>query len=373
MKKFKDLLTVILFSVVVISTSLAYIILPDNDVSYAERRKLEQFPEVTAEAVLSSEFSEKLEGYLLDQAPLREKYRNINTFIRMQLLFHTDVNGLWTENGHMFKIADKFDNKQVEYGCNMINKVNEKYLSNMNVYYSVIPDKNHFSMDNHPRFDYDSFFDCLHNNVDAAVYIDIFDKLSLADYYRTDSHWSQDKIIPVAQRLAESMGKSFVNFDYTVNEIDGFFGVYYGQGAFWGIRPDRIKYLTNNELENAHVYGIPAEELKNKFGVQDTLEKKIYALSKLSGNDPYDMFLSGGQPVVTMELEEGNGKELVIFRDSFGSSIAPLFLGTYQKVTLVDLRYIPSDIIGDYVEFNENQDALFLYSASMLNSSMLMR
>lgn len=37
-------------------------------------------------------------------------------------------------------------------------------------------------------------------------YIDLTDLLSLDDYYRTDSHWRQEKILPVAQRLAETMG-----------------------------------------------------------------------------------------------------------------------------------------------------------------------
>lgn len=373
MRRFKDFLTVILFSAVVFVSFLAYLVLPDNDVSYAERRKLEQFPELSAKTVLSSEFSEKLEGYFLDQSPLREKYRYLNTFVRMQMLFQKDVNGLWTENGHIFKMADEFDKKQVEYGCNIINKVTETYLDGMNVYYSVIPEKSYFSESNRPNFDYDALFETLENGVKGAEYIDIFDTLSLEDYYRTDSHWSQDRILPVANRLSEKMGKVVPKIDYRMEEIDDFYGVYYGQGAFMGIKPDTIRYLTYKALDDAKVYGIPADELKTKFGVDDTLDKEIYALSKLDGMDAYDMFLSGGQSIVTAELPTGNGKELIIFRDSFGSSLAPLMLGAYQKVTLVDLRYIPSDLIGDYVEFNDNQDALFLYSASMLNSSMLFR
>ena len=373
MKRFKDLFTVILFSAVVFLTFAAHIILPDGDVSYAERRKLDQFPPLTAETVLSNEFSEKLEGYFLDQSPLREKYRYLNTFVRMQLLFQSEVNGLWTENGHIFKRPDAYNQKQVDYGCNIINKVTSEYLSDMNVYYSVIPDKSYFSENSQGYFDYETLLYSLSEKLDKGEYINIIDTLSLEDYYKTDSHWSQDKILKVSEKLASAMGKESETAGYTVEEIPDFYGVYYGQGAILGIEPDTIKYLTNPELENAVVSGIPAEELKSKFGVEDTLEREVYALSKLEGMDDYDIFLSGGQSVVSIELAEGNGKELVIFRDSFGSSIAPLMLGAYQKVTLVDLRYIPSQLIGDYVEFNANQDALFLYSASMLNSSMLFR
>ena len=373
MKKFKDLFTVILFSAVIFAMTAGYIILPDGTVSYAERRKLSEFRELSAETVLSSEFSEKLEGYFLDQSPLRDGYRYLNTFVRMQLLFASDVNGLWTEDGHIFKLADKFDKKQVQYGTTLMNKVISDHLEGMNVYYSVIPDKNYFSKSDKPSFDYDSFFEALSQSGLDAEYIDIFDTLSLDKYYCTDSHWSQERILPVAKRLAEKMGREYTEQEYETKEIPDFYGVYYGQGAFTGIKPDTIRYLTNDDLENADVYGIPADILKEKFGVTDTLSKEVYALDKLEGMDAYDIFLSGGQPVVTVEKKEGNGRELVIFRDSFSSSLAPLMLGAYQKVTLVDLRYIPSKLLGDFVEFNENQDALFLYSASMLNSSMLMK
>lgn len=373
MKRFKDYFNVILFSLVIFAVFSAFLILPDGEVSYAERRKLEQFPELSAKTVLSREFSEELEGYFLDQFPIREKFRYMNSFVRLSMLRQLDVNGLWVEDSHIFKYDGDFDKKQAEYGVNVINKVIENYLGDMNVYYSIIPDKSYFAKEDRPKFDYDALLKTLRSGIKDAEYIDIFNTLTLDDYYRTDSHWSQDKILSVAHRLSDKMGKEVPKLGYTTEEIEDFYGVYFGQAAFLGIKPDTIKYLTNKALDDAEVYGIPAGELKSKFGVEDTLSKKVYALEKLDGMDAYDIFLSGGQPVVTAELKSGNGKELIIFRDSFSSSLAPLMLGAYQKVTLADLRYIPSNMLSDYVEFNENQDALFLYSASMLNSSMLFR
>ena len=58
-----------------------------------------------------------------------------------------------------------------------------------------------------------------------------------------------------------------------------------------------------------------------------------------------------------------------MFRDSFGSSIAPLFMENYNKITLIDLRYISSDILNNYIKF-ENQDVLFLYSVVILNQNI---
>ena len=62
------------------------------------------------------------------------------------------------------------------------------------------------------------------------------------------------------------------------------------------------------------------------------------------------------------------GKELIIFRDSFGSSLAPLLVEGYEKITLVDIRYLRSDMLSKFITF-ENQDVLFLYSTLVLNNS----
>ena len=65
-------------------------------------------------------------------------------------------------------------------------------------------------------------------------------------------------------------------------------------------------------------------------------------------------------------------KELVVFRDSYASSLVPLLLSQYRKVTLVDIRYMVSGLVPQYVEFT-NQDVLFLYSTYVVNQSAMLR
>ena len=70
-------------------------------------------------------------------------------------------------------------------------------------------------------------------------------------------------------------------------------------------------------------------------------------------------------------IENPNAKtdrELIVFRDSYGSSMTPLLVQDYKTVTLIDTRYIAPNLIGDFVDF-EDQDVLFLYSTLILNSS----
>ena len=100
---------------------------------------------------------------------------------------------------------------------------------------------------------------------------------------------------------------------------------------------------------------------------------ELYQKEKLTGSDPYEMYLSGNQPLVRMENPNATTeRELVIFRDSFGSAIAPLLLQSYKTVTLLDVRYMNPELIGQFVTF-DRQDVLFLYSTLILNESATLR
>ena len=124
------------------------------------------------------------------------------------------------------------------------------------------------------------------------------------------------------------------------------------------MEPEEMVVLRNTRLSQCRVFDFMTGEYTD-----------IYNMDKLSSPDLYDVFLSGGQPLLTIENPAGKAdRELVIFRDSYGSALAPLLLESYGKVTLVDIRYMDSWLLERYVEFG-NQDVLFLYSTLVLNDS----
>ena len=85
------------------------------------------------------------------------------------------------------------------------------------------------------------------------------------------------------------------------------------------------------------------------------------------------MFLSGSLSLITIENPNANTeKELILFRDSFSSSLAPLLIPGYAKITMVDIRYIQSDLLDSWIDF-DNQDVLFLYSTLVLNHGELLK
>ena len=81
----------------------------------------------------------------------------------------------------------------------------DNYLAGkgLSIYFSVIPDKNYFLAEEsgYSAMDYDQLREDLKNRLDYMQYVEIFDCLELEDYYRTDSHWRQERIGKVARRL----------------------------------------------------------------------------------------------------------------------------------------------------------------------------
>ena len=97
--------------------------------------------------------------------------------------------------------------------------------------------------------------------------------------------------------------------------------------------------------------------------------KNQYMFSKINAYDKYDIFLSGAAALLKIENPNATtNKELIIFRDSYGSSLTPLLVQNYSTVTVVDTRYISPKILEKYIEFN-NQDVLFEYSVLLINNS----
>ncbi|MEG1997598.1 MAG: DHHW family protein, partial [Clostridiales bacterium] len=194
-------------------------------------------------------------------------------------------------------------------------------------------------------------------------YIDIFDCLSLDDYYRTDTHWRQEAIFPVANRLVQAMGGVVLpsREDYQQQRLYPFYGVYCGQSAL-PVPPDELIYLSADSTAQSVVRS-----------VEEPGQFPVYTVDKFTGLDGYDVFLSGPSALLTIENPvAATERELVLFRDSFASSLTPLLLANYAKITLVDLRYFAASLLGDYVQFTD-ADVLFLYSTSLINNGSLLK
>ena len=336
--------------------------------SEAERRPLAQFPsEITWNGIINKTVIDEFEDYSVDQFPFREFFRGIKANFQLNVLNLKENNGLTVKDDYIVKIEQDFVDTNVDYSIGKLQAYYEQFIKDNggNHYISLIPDKNYFLGKDYgyPAPDYETLTDKVTAALPGMEYIDIYGDLELKDYYYTDTHWSQDKILDVANKIAAAMGASDrLSGEYKENVLEGFKGVYYGQSAL-NPAPDKLVYLTNDILDSCTVFDYE----KNTTG-------SIYDLEKFNGSDGYDVFLSGTKPLLRVDNPNSeSGKTLVVFRDSFGSSLVPLLVEAYDTVYIVDIRYIDSGMLGFYEKMNlidfEGADTLFLYSALILNSN----
>lgn len=359
-EKTKNIVVVIGFVAIIFILLIANIVKKDEEISLDERRKLSQFPTITFESVIKGEVSEKFEEYAVDQFISRSDLRSIKSFWSKYIFGQKDNNGLFLKDNSIYKIEYPLNVSNVQKSADKIYSVYEKYLQGMNVYYAIIPDKNYYLEADYLKIDVIDLNEIMQNRLTQMKYIDLTDDLELSDYYKTDLHWKQENLTKVVRDIEKEMNiEDTSNINYQIKEFGNFYGTYYGQLGM-NIAPDKISILNSNTIENATTYNYETQ----KSG-------KVYDEEKWqTSSDKYDIYLSG--PTALIEIENTNGpegRELILFRDSFGSSIAPLLLENYQKITLIDLRYISSRILDEYIDF-ENQDVLFLYNTLVLNQNV---
>lgn len=355
------LVTLLFFGIL----SLSAILRPSDDFSDSERRPLKQFPDFSYQTVLSGDFMGNFEGYTLDQFPLREAFRSIKAQVASKVFLRGDNNGIYRADGHLSKLDYPLHEDSVDHAARRFRFVWEKYLADKNVktYLAVIPDKNAFlaEKNGYVALDYDALYKSIYEKTDFATHIELRGQVKSDDFYKTDTHLRQESLLPLASTLLEGMGGKADDTYETVTLDSPFRGVYHGQSAL-NPEPDVLRYLTNDTLKSCKV-----------FDYQNGKEISVYELDKATGKDPYEMFLGGPLSLITIENPDADtDKELIVFRDSFGSAIAPLLAEDYSKITLVDIRYWAPELLGSMIQF-DSQDVLFLYSTSVLNNSETIR
>lgn len=358
-------LSALFLALVWLGLSLACWCKPADTVSQSERRPLAQTPALTGETLLSGQFAAGFEKYTVDQFPWRDGFRTVKALSQLGLFVQKGNNGIYLANGYAAQINYPLSESSVVGAARKLTALYEAYCEDQGgkILLSVVPDKGYYlaAENGYPAMDYEKLFSLMRQEMPFAAYVDLTDTLSYEDYYKTDTHWRQECLLPTAEKLAAVLGVN-VDDNLTAEETDGaFYGVYYGQSAL-PLPSERITLMNSPTLDGCTV-------TQGESGATAA----VYDREKLASRDPYEVYLSGASPVVTIDNPANiSGRRLVIFRDSFGSSLAPLLVSGYSQVVLADTRYIAPALLGQYVDFT-GADVLFLYSTLILNNSATLK
>ena len=214
------------------------------------------------------------------------------------------------------------------------------------------PDKYPNSIKNHQN--------CFNGLRDALVgvkYVDALGALSAhADedlYFRTDHHWQALGAYYAAEQLAKVAGTPFDNLStYSVQSVDGVVGSLYGYS--------KANVLKNNP--DTMVWYVPSREhTVTNYSVSGFSNPKT-GMTLFSSNKGYTKFIYGDSYTTHIQSNVGNGRKLLIFKDSFGNALAPFVMSSFDEVYIADYREFKLNAV-EFIEEHEITDVCFAMAA----------
>lgn len=214
------------------------------------------------------------------------------------------------------------------------------------------PDKYPNSIKNHQN--------CFNGLRDALVgvkYVDALGALSAhADedlYFRTDHHWQALGAYYAAEQLAKVAGTPFDNLStYSVQSVDGVVGSLYGYS--------KANVLKNNP--DTMVWYVPSREHTVTYYSVSGFSNPKTGMTLFSSNKGYTKFIYGDSYTTHIQSNVGNGRKLLIFKDSFGNALAPFVMSSFDEVYIADYREFKLNAL-EFIEEHEITDVCFAMAA----------
>lgn len=333
--------------------------LNQKSISISERRKLESFPTLIKNGKYNQEFFNQLDDYFTDHFVNRDEYLRLKAYSTVKLFGMKDVDGVYLQDGYLFKQAKTIDEKSIAHFINLHNSLKEEYFKDQTTYFMPIPLKNHYLENNQLDYSYQEMQAQLADI--KLLTIDIADLLSLDAYYKTDLHWRQDQLLSVVEAFFEATGLKQNPVEYKTQSYTPFYGAYY---SYYGgmAEADTLNYLDSAAFDGVNVYS-----LDQKGDVE------IYDLTALGSIDSYNVFLDG--PTSYLDIQNpnvDNGQKLIVVRDSYASSLIPLLIPSFERIQVIDLRYYASQYL-DNLELDSEATVLFMYGEELINNSYSLR
>ena len=357
---------IILFLLLVFGFTAVTFVWPERTFSENENRVLASAPEFSWENLFEGKFMSDYEKYITDQFFLRDEWIQLKTRTEM-LLNKQDINGVYMgKDGYLIERHEdsKIDVEMLEKSKNYLVQFVERYtkrLGDGKVKVMLVPTASEVLLDKLPPFaegfDQNGMIDEVYGLLPEGVAVDVRDILKEhADeyvYYKTDHHWTSLGAFYAYQAYCASKGFHVPALDdATFTEVSkDFLGTIYS------------KLNLEISKDTMHTVTLPNTPSKIQMTV-DMTEKfnGLYNDEYLSQKDKYSYYLDGNH-ALTEIASNGEGKgTLLIIKDSYSHCFAPLTLGDYQKVYLVDFRYFNMPI-SQFIMQNRVTDILVLYNA----------
>lgn len=203
----------------------------------------------------------------------------------------------------------------------------------------------------------------INESLSGVTPIDAFTALlrhkSEAIYSRTDHHWQPLGAYYAAEAFAEAAGVPFADLsEYETVTVPGYVGTLYGY--------TKSADLINNP-EDFIYYKPKTNTVTTRYTTSFTEPRSDSLLldPTYMSNSSYYMVFGGDQQITHVSTDCKNGRNLVIFKDSYGNALLPVLTSSFENIYLCDIRYFDLNAI----QFIKNVNATDLLFAMTVFSA----
>ncbi len=248
----------------------------------------------------------------------------------------------------------KFNKENFEYYSRILNKYSQKMGSGVKIYSMIPPTASEFVQLKRYKGITDSQNDALgflKSRLDKSIAsVNVYDALNEHKdeyiYFRTDHHWTALGAYYAYASFMDTKQEQPVPLEqYEKLDLGDYLGSSYTKTLNKNLEknPDNfIAYKPFTDYEYLMYYG-------NDEKKADVIDMK-YA-SQIS-NKYLTFISSGGGTWSVIKTDIGNGKKIMVIKDSFGNALVPFLLPHYEEIYVVDARFYSIKATGkNIVEF----------------------
>lgn len=365
MKKLYACLPAAVFVLFLAVMSLLFLVLPKQEESETEKRRLAVFPTATAESVLEGDFQTGLETYISDHVPGRDLFVGINAYWNLATGRNAAQDIYHCADGYLIN-APKPYNEQI-FTDNLTRFDQFAAQAGITADIIMVPSTGYIMEDVLPRWHGTYHDDVLYQKASELLHhINIIDvRQTLREgtaagkvCYRTDHHLTSYGNYLLYRDFQIAHGKAYNSRDaYQVEAHDGFYGTTWSGSGYWFTPGDVVELWDS---------GVQAK-VTLRDGQERIQSDSLFFRDHLEDLDKYPVFLDGNHSVAAISNPQAEGGALLVVRDSYAHCFATFLAESYQTVYLVDLRYY-RESLSEFMATHKVDRMLYLYGVDNLVS-----
>ncbi len=377
-------LMIALFAVVLLVVPIVTVALPKQERSENENRSLAKMPTLVdankwdkAESAgdylgavkwkyinnrEGKAFKDDFETFFCDHMAGRETWVKLcNNLTRLS--GQREINDVYILDDQLVQTFKGYDENTVDSSIKAMNTFAERF-SDIPMYLMLAPTSQEVFSSRIPSYtglmSEKTFIENVYSKMENVGTIDALSNIMGHSneyvFYRTDHHWTSLGAFYAYQAAAKSLNYSAygLNSFNIENASRDFRGTLYSRTLDDSIKPDIMDY-----------YFLADGEPTVKMTCRDDREIKtydsLYVREFLEVKDKYSSYTGSNVPLVTIETDVDNDKNLLVIKDSYAHSLVPFLSKHYSRITMVDMRYINTSL-NNFIKMDEYTEALFVFN-----------